>query len=116
MTSVRKIQTKIEAKAQQSLETFEEIQNLNKILEEDKVFWRDYADGETKEIIVEGLGKVQIKKPSEGGTFTSTSFNMEAFEKLDKATQHLLISNGVVKITTSSKAPSKAAVVFTLNV
>ena len=112
----RKFLTPIQRKAAASLNTFQEIKDLTTLLENDKEFFRDHADGETVDIIVEGLGKVQIKKPSEGGTFTSTTFDLKAFEALDKKVQHELISKGVVKIQTSSKAASKAAVVFTLNV
>lgn len=116
MTAVRKLTTSIQLKAQHSLETFEDLKSLEKILEDDKLFWRDHADGETVDIVVEGLGKIQVKKPSEASTFTSTTFDLKAFEALDKSVQHELISKGVVKITTGSKAASKAAVVFTLNV
>ena len=116
MTSIRKLKTSIETKAEAALEVFQDLKDLNAQLESYKEEFRDHADGETVDIIIQGLGKVQIKKPSEGGTFTSTVFDTKAFEALDKATQHLLISSGVVKITTSSKAASKAAVVFTLNV
>lgn len=117
MTTLRKpVKNNIELKAQHSLETFEDIQNLTKVLEDDKAFWRDHANGETVDIVVEGLGKIQIKKPSEASVSQSTTFDLKAFDLLDKAVQHELISKGVVKIQTVSKAASKAAVVFTLNV
>lgn len=116
MTQVRKLMNPIERKALKSLETFEQIKDLTAQLELYKEEFREHADGETVDIVVEGVGKIQIKKPSEGGTFTSTTFDIKAFDALDKATQHTLISKGVVKIQTSSKAASKAAVVFTLNV
>lgn len=116
MNTIRKLMSPIERKALKSLELFEQIKDLTAVLELHKEDYREVANGDTLDIIVEGVGKVQVKKPSEGGTFTSTSFDLKAFDLLDKKTQHELISKGVVKITTASKAPSKAAVVFTLNV
>ena len=117
MTALRnKNQDPIQTKAQLSLEIFEEIKNLSTQLENDKEFWRNHADGETVDIVVPNLGKIQIKKPSEASVSDSTTFDLKAFDALDKAVQHQLISSGVVKITRVSKAASKAAVVFTLNV
>ena len=117
MTAIKKVQQdELIERAEQGLLLTGDIKKLTESLEADKAWFRDVAGEETLDVVVEGLGKVQVKKPSEGGTFTSTTFNLKAFEALDKKTQHLLISSGVVEIKTSSKAPSKAAVVFTLNV
>lgn len=117
MSAVKKVQqNELQERAEQGLLLSSDIKKLTETLEVEKSWFRDVAGEETLDVVVEGLGKVQVKKPSEGGTFTSTTFNLKAFELLDKKTQHELISKGVVEIKTASKAPSKAAVVFTLNV
>lgn len=118
MSAVKKVvnQNELQDRAEQGLLLTSDIKKLTDSLEVEKVWFRDQAGEETLDVVVEGLGKVQVKKPSEGGTYTSTTFNLKAFEALDKKVQHELISKGVVEIKTASKAPSKAAVTFTLNV
>lgn len=106
----------LEEKAEEGLELTSELKRLGEILETNKEWFRGEADGETLDVVVDGLGKVQVKKPSEGGIFTSTTLNTAAFDALDSKTKHDLVSKGIVKVTSGSKAPSKAAVVFTLNV
>lgn len=117
MTAIKKVSNnELVERAEQALLLSNDIKKLSETLEFDKAWFRDQAADETLDVVVEGLGKVQVKKPSEGGIYTSTIFNQKAFDALDKKTQHLLISTGVVEIKQASKAPSKAAVVFTLNV
>ena len=99
-----------------TLEVYTDIKNLNEILENDKAWFRDQALGETLDVAVPGVGKIQVKKPSEGGISTSTVLNVKKFDELSQASKHELIKLGVVEIKTTSRAPSLAAVVVTLNV
>lgn len=117
MTAVKQVaQTELEERAESALLLSGDIKKLSETLEVEKGWFRDQAGEETLDIVIEGLGKVQVKKPAEGGISTSTTLDVKLFEALDAKMKHELISKGVVKITTTSKAPSKAAVVFTLNV
>ena len=99
-----------------TLEVFRDIKNLSEILEQDKAWFREQAEGETTDVVVPNVGKVQVKKPSEGGIVTSTILNLKKFEELDALTKHELIKKGIVEIKTTSRAPSLAAVMVTLNV
>lgn len=99
-----------------TLEVYTDIKNLNEILESDKLWFRDQALGETLDVVVPGVGKIQVKKPSPGGISTSTVLNLKKFEECDQAFKHACIKAGIVEIKTTSRAPSLAAVVVTLNV
>lgn len=117
MTALQKSNTPlVQEKAEEGLEITSEIKRLTGLLDTNKEWFRSEAGGETLDVVVDGLGKVQVKKPSEGGIFTTTSLDTAVFDALDAKTKHDLISKGIVKVTSGSKAPSKAAVVFTLNV
>lgn len=118
MTAIHKIAkpTELQLHAENGLRITQDLKKLNEALESEKVYFRDAAGEETFDVVVPELGKVQVRKPSEGGIVTSTLLDVALFNALDQKTKHELISKGVVKITTTSKPPSKAAVVFTLNV
>lgn len=116
MTTVTKIKETLFDRALAALKVFKQLQDLTALLDADKAFFRDAAQGETTTIEVPGVGKVQVKKPSEGGISTSTILNLKKWEELDQAKKHELIKLGLVEVKTTSRAPSLAAVVFTLNV
>ena len=117
MTALHQVkQTTLMERAISTLNVFRQVKDLNEILEKDKAYFRDEAQGETTDIIVPSIGKIQVKKPSEGGLSTSTILNLKKWESLDKATQHELIKQGLIEVKTTSRAPSLAAVVITLNV
>ena len=100
----------------QMLLDFQDFKIMDAKVAEHKSTMRDYADGETLEEVVPGIGKITVKKPSPASSKEVLVFSEEKFNLLDNATKALLTKAGVVEAKTVSSSGSVAAVTFTLNV
>ncbi len=90
------------------------------LINEQKVWFRAHAAGETFKEVVPGMGIVSVNKPSEPKTESGVkpSFLAAKFEELDAATKLILIKAGVVKVEsyTTNTPAGTAAVSIKLNV
>jgi len=102
-------------RAEAALKIAAKVQELSKVLEEDKEYFRDEANDEGLTIDVPGIGSVQVRKPSLGSRKLVTSFDEDAFNALSDAMKEKLRKAGIIKRTLVTTQPSKAGVVFTLN-
>lgn len=100
----------------QMLLDFQDFKIMEAKVSDHKSTMRDFADGETVEEVVPGLGKISVKKPSPPTSKEVLVFSEEKFNLLDNATKAKLVQAGVVEAKTVSSSGSVAAVTFTLNV
>jgi hypothetical protein len=69
--------------ARSAIELSKQIEALAILLDQQKLLLRQYADGQSMEVKVEGLGKVSVSKPRLGGAKTGTKIeiNLDVLEK-----------------------------------
>jgi hypothetical protein len=102
-------------RAKEALKLNKRINELTKVLEEEKVFFRDVAGGDTLNIPVAGVGEITVTKPSAASSSIVTSFDMTAFKNLPETTRAMLYQLGVVKDATVNKPEGTPSVRMTLN-
>lgn len=102
-------------RAEQLLRRAKEQAGLTAIIEKDKEWFRDQADGTTLNQVVPGLGSVQVKKGAAPSSGTSYVFNTEKFKLLDVKAQKALVAAGVVTLTPFSRPEGTPSVCVTLN-
>lgn len=102
-------------RAKEALKLSKRIDELTQVLNEEKVFFRDVAGGETLNIPVAGVGEITVTKPSAASSSVVTSFDMTAFKALPDTTRTMLYQLGVVKDTKVSKPEGTPSVRMLLN-
>jgi hypothetical protein len=101
--------------AKTALELYAKYTKIGEELEATKVLLRSAAGGSKKEIIVEGLGKINISAPSAGSTRTVLVLDEEVLAKAADL-KNKLLEKGVIRKETKSSNPSAAKVTISLNV
>lgn len=109
-------QSEITIRAEQVLSNFARLKSFETLITNDKVWFRDVANGEPLKEVIPGVGSVAVSRPSEPSSGTSLVFSAEAYDKLDSETKAKLRSKGVVASKRWEKKGSDAAVTITLNV
>lgn len=109
-------QYEITIRAEQVLSNFARLKSFETLVNADKVWFRDVANGEQLKEVIPGVGSVSVARPSEPSSGTSLVFDANAFDKLDSETKALLRRKGVVNSKRWEKKGSEAAVTITLNV
>lgn len=124
MTALNQIPNTTETfrRAEALLNLQKDYKETEKLIEADKTWFRDKANGEGLKETVPGLGIVQVNKPAEAKTTPAStvySFSLEKFKELDPSIQKILYDKGVVAKTNVPESKGKAgtaAVNITLNV
>lgn len=101
--------------AAEALELQKKIDGLSKQLEEKKEELRDIANGNKIEIVIEGLGKVNVSSPREGSEKVILTFNEERLQKSPEL-KAKLIEAGVAKEEIKKIAAARASVTIKPNV
>lgn len=101
--------------ARAAFELYSKYIEIEKELNETKAKLRDIAGGHKKEIIVEGVGKINISAPSTGSTKTVTTLSEDVLAKIPGLREKLL-EKGVIREDIKTTSPSAAKVTITLNV
>lgn len=101
--------------ATQALELQKQIDHLSKQLEEKKEELRDIANGNKMELVIEGLGKVNVSTPREGSEKVILTVNEERLKKSPEL-KAKLIEVGIAKEEIKKTAPARASVTIKPNV
>ena len=86
----------IEDIAKQALELDAEVAAITARLNAKKETLREMADGESMNLTVEGLGKVQISKPREAGSRVVTSLDEKRLAKVPGLKEALIAKKVIV--------------------
>lgn len=92
-----------------------QIENLEEQLSEYNTVFREYAEGETVNIVVPDIGKVQVTKPTPPSVKTGRVLNEEAFLSASPELQKMLFGLGIISVETRTISERKASVKYTLN-
>ncbi len=101
--------------AHRALELFIQISELQTRLETEKDALRDAANGNKLEIVVSGLGKVNVTSPRSGSEATVLMFDEERLNQ-NPALRAKLIEKGIAKEEIKKVPPAKASVTVKPNV
>jgi hypothetical protein len=98
-----------------ALELFIQIQGLQQRLEAEKDAIRDLANGNKLEIVVAGLGKVNVTAPRAGSETTVLVFDEERLAE-NPTLRVKLLEKGIAKEEVKKTSPAKASVTVKPNV
>lgn len=109
-------QQAVEAVASDAIRLQREIAELEAKLDVRKEQLRHYAAGETKNIVLNGVGKIDITKPVEAKVTTVLEANYDTFKTLVPEMQALFLNSGVVAVKDKKSSARAASVKITPNV
>lgn len=101
--------------ARTTFEVFNSYTEIDKKLNALKEKLREYAAGSKKEIIVEGVGKINVSSPSAGSSSSVLTINEDLLSKSSELKKKLL-EKGIIYEKNKVRSPSAASVTITPNV
>ena len=101
--------------AKTALKLYAKYTQIEEELDAVKVLLRGAAGGSKKEIVVEGLGKVNISAPSVGSTKTVLVLDESVLAKYADL-KNKLLEKGIICEESKTSKPSAAKVTISLNV
>jgi hypothetical protein len=104
-----------EGVATEALEIQKQITELTKKLDGIKDDLRGIANGNTLEVVIPGLGKVNVSTPREGSETSVLVFDEDKLAVVPELKQKLL-DKGIARMEVKKVAPAKASVTIKPNV
>ncbi len=101
--------------AERAIDLSVKIAELTKDLEKYKEQLREFANGNTLELVVDGKGKVNVTRPRSGSESVVLEFNKDKLEKFPELRAKLL-EKGVCEEKVKKVSPAAASVNIKANV